>query len=235
MPRLFGRRQARDRDTAVEAPNADSNEAGAAAVAATSSSSRGGLSDELLQSAQGATTGPEGNTLNPTDEDVQGSDARQRVRPAPGTHKEHKYSTARFKHSPRKLNDLSRQIASRPIDEAILQMQFSPKRASKRIASTLALARNHALDKGLDGARLVVAESWVSKGKYIKRLDIKGRGRMGIKEHPQARLHVVLREGKTKSEVLDEKRSKVLRAVRSAGVVREDVAWRNAPINGWRW
>lgn len=228
MPSLFGRRQSRrDRDEAVEAPSQE---------ATPQTQSRAGLSDELLQSAQGATTGPEGTTLSPGD--MTGDDAnesRQRVRPAPGSHKEHKYSTARFKHSPRKLNDLSRQIASRPVDEAILQMQFSPKRASKRIASTLALARNHALDKGLDGARLVVAESWVSKGKYIKRLDIKGRGRMGIKEHPQARLHVVLREGKTKNEVLEEKRSKVLKAVRSAGVVREDVAWRNAPINGWRW
>lgn len=80
-----------------------------------------------------------------------------------------------------------------------------------------------------------LAESWVSKGKFIKRLDIKGRGRQGIKEHPQARLHVVLREGKTREEVLEEKRKKMLRSIRSAGVVRENPAWANAPINGWRW
>lgn len=38
-------------------------------------------------------------------------------------------------------------------------MKFSEKRASERIKSTLALARNHAVDKGLDQGRLVVGQS----------------------------------------------------------------------------
>jgi hypothetical protein len=38
-------------------------------------------------------------------------------------------------------------------------MQFSEKRAAKgRVKSTLALAKNHAMDKGLNGARLIVGE-----------------------------------------------------------------------------
>jgi large subunit ribosomal protein L22 len=51
---------------------------------------------------------------------------------------------------------LSRQVAGLPIDEAILQMQFSEKRASSWIKSTLALARDHAMDKGLSRSKLVV-------------------------------------------------------------------------------
>lgn len=72
---------------------------------------------------------------------------------------QHKYSTARFKQSHRKLNKLSRQIANLPVGDAILQMEFSEKRASERIKSTLALARQHAVAKGLDKDKLVVGES----------------------------------------------------------------------------
>jgi large subunit ribosomal protein L22 len=71
---------------------------------------------------------------------------------------QHKYSTAKFKISPRKLNKLAHQISGLPVGEAILQMKFSEKRASQRIKSTLALARNHAADKGLDQGRLIVGE-----------------------------------------------------------------------------
>lgn len=53
---------------------------------------------------------------------------------------------------------LSRQISGLPIDEAIVQMQFSEKRASSWIKSTLCLARDHAIDKGLDRAKLIVGE-----------------------------------------------------------------------------
>lgn len=71
----------------------------------------------------------------------------------------------------------------------------------------------------------------------IKRIDIKGRARHGIKEHQQARLHVLLKEGKTRDELLEEKKKKMLARVMSmgAGVVREDRAIINAPTSGWRW
>lgn len=70
---------------------------------------------------------------------------------------QHKYSTANFKISPRKLNDIGRQISGKPIDYAILQMQFSEKRASKRIKSMIVLAKQHAVNyKGLDPSTLVV-------------------------------------------------------------------------------
>lgn len=69
---------------------------------------------------------------------------------------QHKYSTANFKISHRKLNMLGRQIAGKPIDSAILQMMFSEKRASKRIKSMLVVAKDHAVAKGLDEKKLVV-------------------------------------------------------------------------------
>lgn len=61
--------------------------------------------------------------------------------------------------SPRKLNMIARQLGGLPIDEAIVQMQFSPKRAAQTwVKSSLALARDHAINKGLSRDRLVIGE-----------------------------------------------------------------------------
>lgn len=75
----------------------------------------------------------------------------------------------------------------------------------------------------------------MDRGRKIKRIDIKGRARYGIKEHQEARLHFILREGKTRAELLEEKRKAMLSKIRSAGVVREERVIINAPTNGWRW
>jgi large subunit ribosomal protein L22 len=73
---------------------------------------------------------------------------------------QHKYSTANFKISHRKLNMLGRQISGKPIDYAILQMQFSEKRASTRIMNMLATARDHAARyKKLEQGKLVVGQN----------------------------------------------------------------------------
>lgn len=63
---------------------------------------------------------------------------------------QYRISSANFKARPRKLNMLARQIAGLPIDEAIKQMEFSKKKAAKRILSNLVLARRNAeLQKGM--------------------------------------------------------------------------------------
>lgn len=69
---------------------------------------------------------------------------------------QHKYSTANFKISHRKLNKLGRQLSGKPIDSAILQMTFSEKRASKRIRNMLVIAKSHASLKGIDPKKMVV-------------------------------------------------------------------------------
>lgn len=71
-------------------------------------------------------------------------------------HAQHKYSTANFKISHRKLNKLGRQLSGKPIDSAILQMTFSEKRASKRIRNMLVVAKSHASLKGIDPRKMVV-------------------------------------------------------------------------------
>jgi large subunit ribosomal protein L22 len=149
---------------------------------------------------------------------------------------------------------LGRQIAGKPIDHAILQMQFSEKRASSRIMNMLATARDHAARyKRLNEPKLIVgmyklvwatvcnhlslytAESWVTKGpKGARRLEPRGRGHFGFRTHPNSRLHVVLKEGKTLEERKAAERARKLKRIVSAAVVREDKPLRNpAPTWGW--
>lgn len=72
---------------------------------------------------------------------------------------QHKYSTANFKISHRKLNMLANQISGKPVDWAILQMQFSEKRASARIMNMLATAKDHATRyKRLNRSKLIVCK-----------------------------------------------------------------------------
>lgn len=66
-------------------------------------------------------------------------------------------------------------------------------------------------------------------------MDIKGRGRAGMKYHAFARLHVLLKEGKTRIEKEERKFQKELGLVRSAGVVREDGVLRRKITSGWGW
>ncbi|KAK1236569.1 hypothetical protein PQX77_000121 [Marasmius sp. AFHP31] len=148
---------------------------------------------------------------------------------------QHKYSTTNFKISPRKLNMLGNQISGKPIDHAIVQMQFSEKRASNRILNMLATARDHAVAyKGMEKPKLVVAEAWVTKGKYLKRLEPRGRGHFGIRSHPSARMHVVLKEGKTLEEKKAAERAYKLNRIVSASHVRENKPIRN-PGAMWAW
>ncbi|KIP07041.1 hypothetical protein PHLGIDRAFT_106227 [Phlebiopsis gigantea 11061_1 CR5-6] len=150
-------------------------------------------------------------------------------------HTEHKYSTANFKMSHRKLNMLGRQISGKPIDSAILQMMFSEKRASNRIKSMLVVAKDHATAKGLEEKKLVVAQAWVSKGpNVLKRIDMKGRGRWGIREHPDSRLSVILKEGKTWAQLKEEEKQRKLKRIVSASLTRENVPLRN-PGPAWAW
>ncbi|WFD29430.1 hypothetical protein MSPP1_000439 [Malassezia sp. CBS 17886] len=162
-----------------------------------------------------------------------------RMGPGGAAAAEHKYSTALFRISPRKLQLLASQISGKPINFAILQMQFSAKRTARRVRSTLALARDHAEAKGMDPRTLIVSEAWVNKGTYYKRLDIKGRARTGLMHHPQARMHVVLRPGKTweqrEANMLASAQRRV-RSLGSGGVVRESPKIVNGFRHpGWQW
>lgn len=176
-------------------------------------------------------------------------------------HKQLRGATKTFKISHRKLNKLGQQIAGKPIDSAILQMMFSEKRASKRIKSMLAQTKGNAVLRGMQEDRLIVcayahfaldyllyftltffltpclAEAWVNKGpggRMNKRVEIKGRGKMGIRTKYTAKMVVTLREGLTFEEKKQKEREARLKRIVSSGLVREDVPLRNVRSQ-WAW
>ncbi|KAI8338862.1 ribosomal protein L22/L17 [Chlamydoabsidia padenii] len=107
--------------------------------------------------------------------------------------KQYQWSSANFKTSPRKLNMIARQIRNLPVEEAIQQLQYSPKRSAKKILHNLAFARKHAQEQK-EMKNLVVAQAWVGKGRYIRRVNPHGRGQFGLMHHKEAHMKFILKE-----------------------------------------
>jgi ribosomal protein L22 len=116
-----------------------------------------------------------------------------------------------FTTSIKKLGMLARQIAGKPIEEAIVQMQFSKKGVAKDVKEHLEYARDMAtVSRGLglgkaegktgepveiqlkDGRRklvkdrtgIYVDQAWVTKGPYQKSPEFRARGRVNLLYHP---------------------------------------------------
>ena len=67
-----------------------------------------------------------------------------------------------------------------------------------------------------------------------KRIEFKGRGRLGIQTRYKAKMAVSLREGLTFEEQKQKDREARLKRVVSSGLVREDVPLRNVGPQ-WAW
>lgn len=85
------------------------------------------------------------------------------------------------------------------------------------------------------------AQSWVTQGPSLARLDIKGRGRHGIKHHPSSKLHVLLAEGETKEALRRQRKQDQWRASLrgltegdGVGIGRSRPVI-NAGVGGWKW
>lgn len=118
-----------------------------------------------------------------------------------------------MKTSTKKLMFLARQIAGKPVDEAILQMRFSVKKAAKEVKYHLEHARNEAIvRKGMglgqrngtagspvqiqtkdgkrlkieDRTRLYVDQAWVGKGNFEVTIDYRARHQKFFMKNPTA-------------------------------------------------
>ena len=117
-----------------------------------------------------------------------------------------------FKTSVKKLNPLARQIAGKTVEEAIVQMRFSKKKAARDVLEHLEHAKNEAIVKrgmGLgavnakkldhpfkiqtkDGKRIkvddpttmYVDQAWVGRGLYATTPDHRARGQIYIMKNP---------------------------------------------------
>lgn len=114
-----------------------------------------------------------------------------------------------FRTSPQKLAMLGRQITGLPLDAAMLQMQFSHKRAAKTVYSTLCdawskvqmrISQSPASNK-TSVPPMIIKQALVGRGKYIKRLDIKGRGRHGVIWSPHAFMRILLERSNVEKDL----------------------------------
>ncbi|XP_065854730.1 uncharacterized protein [Euphorbia lathyris] len=100
-----------------------------------------------------------------------------------------------IKQSPKKINLVAALVRGMRVEDALLQLHVTIKRASKTVYQVIHSARANAIhNHGLDLNRLLVAEAFVGKGNFQKRVSYHSRGRAGIKERPECRLTIVVRE-----------------------------------------
>ncbi|KAI9849915.1 MAG: 54S ribosomal protein L22, mitochondrial [Sclerophora amabilis] len=143
-----------------------------------------------------------------------------------------------LKTSVKKLGPLARQIAGKPIEEAIVQMRFSKKKAAKAVKNHLEHAKNTALVRngmGLgavsgthsepleiqtkDGKSLVVRDrtglyvdqAWVGRGAYEPEPEFRAKGQANMLRHPQTSITVLLKEEATRIRQHEEREQKIRR------------------------
>uniref|UniRef100_UPI00398F7830 large ribosomal subunit protein uL22m isoform X1 n=2 Tax=Pristiophorus japonicus TaxID=55135 RepID=UPI00398F7830 len=102
-----------------------------------------------------------------------------------------------IKYSKDKMWYLAKMIRGMTFDQAVAQLQFNDKKGAKVMLEVLLEAqemavRNHNLEYR---SNLHVAESFSSKGQYLKRLRYHGRGMFGIMDRVYCHYFVKLVEG----------------------------------------
>ncbi|EED15326.1 conserved hypothetical protein [Talaromyces stipitatus ATCC 10500] len=149
-----------------------------------------------------------------------------------------------FKTSVKKLTPLARQIAGKNIDEAILQMRFSKKKAAKDVLEHLQLAKNTAIVRhgmgltkaGESGRKMVpitvilkdgerhtitdptsiyIAQAWVNRGPFGSDWDHRARGKINLLRLPYTGLSVLLKEEKTRIREWNDRETRALRQRKS--------------------
>lgn len=100
-----------------------------------------------------------------------------------------------IKQSPKKVNLVAALVRGMRVEDALLQLQVTVKRAAKTVYQVIHSARANAVhNHGLNPDRLLVAEAFLGKGFYKKRISYHAKMRHGIKMIPECRLTVVVRE-----------------------------------------
>lgn len=118
----------------------------------------------------------------------------------------------------KKMDALASLINHKPLSHAMLQMKFSNKRHAPHLVKLLANAREGAIRKGMDEESLVIDQAWITKGTYVKRLWVKGRGRLAVQRRPRVGIDIRLRDKTTLERRANDKKGKMIRKLlNSAG------------------
>ncbi len=106
-----------------------------------------------------------------------------------------------YRSSPQKLNLLAQQIRGLPVERALAELQFSPKRPAKDVRKLLQSAiANAENNHGLDIDSLIVSEAFVGKNLVMKRIRARARGRAARILKPFAQVTIVLLDTSAEAE-----------------------------------
>ena len=98
--------------------------------------------------------------------------------------------------SARKVRPFAALIRDLPVDEALELLQFLPNKSARLLEAVLKSAVGNAEDKGARNVEdLVVAESRVDDGPFMKRIQPRARGTAYPIKRRFSHIHVVLWDG----------------------------------------
>lgn len=120
-----------------------------------------------------------------------------------------------------KLNSVARLLPGLSLPMAEVQMRFQLKKGA-RLACLPAIrdAANQVKQRRGDPNEWVIEQALVGRGRYRKRVDIKGRGRVGVQWRPSSFLRLVVAKPDAAGKLKRELRRALNRQMR--GVLRED-------------
>ncbi|OBA22568.1 ribosomal protein L22 [Metschnikowia bicuspidata var. bicuspidata NRRL YB-4993] len=122
-------------------------------------------------------------------------------------------SSSRIKSSTKKATLVNRFVRGLDVTTAINQLHFNPKKMATELERLLKQGLEQCRKAGYDEDGLYIQALWTgSDGEWVKRPDIKGRGRTGIIEHPYVHLRAILRTKQTKQRIAWEKQQALLAA-----------------------
>ena len=102
---------------------------------------------------------------------------------------------ASLRTSPRKLNLVAQSIRGLPVQRALNELEFSPKRIASDVRKALYSAISNAENNhNLDIDNLVVAQAFVGKNLVMKRFSARARGRSSRILKPFSEITIVVRE-----------------------------------------
>ncbi|KAF8461934.1 ribosomal protein L22/L17 [Kalaharituber pfeilii] len=128
------------------------------------------------------------------------------------TEKSHTAKSHWIKTSIKKLAPLARQIAGMKLNDAIVQMRFSAKKASSDVLGHLTQARAEAMvRRDMDPEEMYVSEAWVGRGQFDMEQNHRARGRIDTLKRPWTSITVVLKEEATRKRIAAEKEAKKAR------------------------
>ncbi|CCF56185.1 hypothetical protein KAFR_0A07510 [Kazachstania africana CBS 2517] len=144
-------------------------------------------------------------------------------------------SSYRIKSSMKKATHLLRMLSGLDLKDAITQCHFSERDIARDVAEMLERGVEDAKTLGVDPDDLYVAQIWSgSDGEWLKRVDIKGRARMGIIRHRYIHVRGILKSKKVTKRRL-EKEEKLRQEKRKPWVQLADKPIRGVTGGVYKW